>query len=164
MGSFEFTATLFDLIRRGHYTATPSTTERKTWAGLRSEQVADLDISPGSADANRSRTSSSIVVVDDVLNGGTEHLSSFRDRISDDRKKNSERFSAFKSTVKDAIEGRGWFQDAGARTLAIAAALFLIPGAIAVWQGIHGFSRSGRAGATSSSSRSVCARASTGRS
>ena len=102
-------------------------------------------------------------VVDDVLNGGTEHLSSFRDRISDDRKKNSERFSAFKSTVKDAIKGRGWFQDAGATTLAIAAALFLIPGAIAAVAGIDGFSPVA-ALATFSSSRSVCARASTGRS
>ena len=49
-------------------------------------------------------------VVDDVLEGGTERLSNFRDRISDDRKENSGRFPVFKNTVKDAIEGRGWFQ------------------------------------------------------
>ena len=87
--------------------------------GLRSEQVADLDISPGSADGESLTDFERpiVKVVDDVLNGGTEHLSSFRDRISDDRKKNSERFSAFKSTVKDAIKGRGWFQDAGAGRL-----------------------------------------------
>ena len=34
-GSLEFTATLFDLIRRGYYVAKPVTTEKKTWAGLR---------------------------------------------------------------------------------------------------------------------------------
>ena len=46
-GSFEFTATLFDLIRRGVYAAKPVTTERSVWAGLRTEQVADLEISAG---------------------------------------------------------------------------------------------------------------------
>ena len=46
-GSFEFTATLFDLIRRGVYTAKPVTTERSIWAGLRTEPVADLELSAG---------------------------------------------------------------------------------------------------------------------
>ena len=44
-GSLEFTATLFDLIRRGRYKADPVTTERKIWAGLRTQQVADLELS-----------------------------------------------------------------------------------------------------------------------
>ena len=46
-GSYEFTATLFDLIRRGVYTATPTTTERKIWAGLRTQTVSDLELSAG---------------------------------------------------------------------------------------------------------------------
>ena len=46
-GSFEFTATLFDLIRRGVFTSTPVTTERKTWGGLRSENVSDLELAAG---------------------------------------------------------------------------------------------------------------------
>ena len=44
-GSFEFTATLFDLIRRGVYNSKPVTTERSTWAGLHKEQVSDLELS-----------------------------------------------------------------------------------------------------------------------
>ena len=44
-GSFEFTATLFDLIRRGHYAAAHVTTERSIWGGLRSETISDLEIS-----------------------------------------------------------------------------------------------------------------------
>src|SRR4030095_3809249 len=43
-GSNEFTATLFDLIRRGRYKATPVTTERSVFGGLRHEDVADLEI------------------------------------------------------------------------------------------------------------------------
>ena len=46
-GSFEFTATLFDLIRRGVFTSTPVTTERSTWGGLRSENVSDLELAAG---------------------------------------------------------------------------------------------------------------------
>ena len=46
-GSYEFTATLFDLIRRGVYKATPATTERKIWAGLRTQTVSDLELSAG---------------------------------------------------------------------------------------------------------------------
>ena len=49
-GSNEFTATLFDLIRRGRYTATPVTTERSIWGGLRHEDVADLELAPGERD------------------------------------------------------------------------------------------------------------------
>jgi len=46
-GSFEFTATLFDLIRRGVYKATPTTTERSLWGGLRHETVSDLEVTAG---------------------------------------------------------------------------------------------------------------------
>ena len=46
-GSFEFTATLFDLVRRGHYSAEQVTTERSIWGGLRSQTISDLEISAG---------------------------------------------------------------------------------------------------------------------
>ena len=46
-GSFEFTATLFDLIRRGHYAAEHVTTERGIWGGLRSEKVSTSRSPPG---------------------------------------------------------------------------------------------------------------------
>ncbi|MDH4104341.1 MAG: DUF2207 domain-containing protein, partial [Thermoleophilia bacterium] len=38
-GSYEFTATLFDLIRRGVYRSEPTTTERPIWGGLPPERV-----------------------------------------------------------------------------------------------------------------------------
>ena len=43
-GSYEFTATLFDLIRRGVFTSTQVTTKRPTWGGLRSEDVSDIEV------------------------------------------------------------------------------------------------------------------------
>ena len=50
-GSFEFTATLFDLIRRGVYRSAATTTERSTWGGLRKELVNDLELSKGDESA-----------------------------------------------------------------------------------------------------------------
>ena len=50
-GSLEFTATLFDLIRRGRYRSTPVTTERKIWGGLKTQQVADLELSLGDVES-----------------------------------------------------------------------------------------------------------------
>ncbi len=50
-GSFEFTATLFDLIRRGVFTSTPVITSRAIWGGLRTERLSDLEI--GARDARR---------------------------------------------------------------------------------------------------------------
>ncbi len=49
VGSQEFTATLFDLIRRGRYKSSPVNTEKKTWGGLRHETVSDLLVTPGDA-------------------------------------------------------------------------------------------------------------------
>ena len=81
-GSYEFTATLFDLIRRGVYTSKPVTTETSVWGGLQKEQLSDLEISAGKPDGRCCRGSStSADVVDSVLDGGTERLSNFRDKI-----------------------------------------------------------------------------------
>src|SRR4029077_6671300 len=100
-GSFEFTATLFDLIRRGVYTATPVTTERATWAGLRSENVADLELAAGKRDAPLTAWESAVAdVVDGVIEtGGTERLSRFRERIEADRTAMSAHFTSFKANV-----------------------------------------------------------------
>ena len=48
-GSFEFTATLFDLIRRGVFTATPVTTERATWAACAARTSPTWSSPPASA-------------------------------------------------------------------------------------------------------------------
>jgi len=53
-GSYEFTATLFDLIRRGVYKSEPTKTERSIWGGLRSEEVPDLEL-PGGAEQGPAR-------------------------------------------------------------------------------------------------------------
>ena len=42
-----FTATLFDLIQRGRYKATPVTSEQKRWGGDKTESVSDLELAAG---------------------------------------------------------------------------------------------------------------------
>ncbi len=99
-GSLEFTATLFDLIRRGRYRADQVTTERKIWGGLKTQQVADLELSLGDVEAPVEAFEAPVAqVVDSILAEGPERLSRFRDRIEDDRTGNSERFTSFKSAV-----------------------------------------------------------------
>ncbi|MGZ8782979.1 MAG: DUF2207 domain-containing protein, partial [Gaiellaceae bacterium] len=85
-GSLEFTATLFDLIRRGRYRAEPVTTERKIWGGLKTQQVADLELSLGDVEAPVDAFEAPVAeVADSILVDGPERLSVFRDRIEDDR-------------------------------------------------------------------------------
>ena len=99
-GSLEFTATLFDLIRRGRYRDEPVTTERKIWGGLKTQQVADLELSLGDVDAPVETFEAPVArVVDSILADGPERLSLFRDRIEDDRTENAKRF--------DVVQVRG---------------------------------------------------------
>ena len=62
------------------------TTERKIWAGLRTQQVADLELSLADVEAPVEAFEAPVAsVVDALLAGGPERLSRFRDRIEDDR-------------------------------------------------------------------------------
>ena len=138
-GSNEFTATLFDLIRRGRYRSSPTTTERRSWGGLRSEHVADLELARGTdvplAPFERTVTD----VADAVVADGPWPLSRFRERITEDRTENSKRFAAFKSEVTAAIKARRWYSSGGLKLLVPAAALLLVGGALALWLGIERF-------------------------
>ncbi len=99
-GSFEFTATLFDLIRRGRYAAAPVTTEQTIWGGLRTREVADLEVSLADVESPVETFEAPVAsVVDSIVQDGPERLSRFRDRIESDRTSNSKRFTDFKSAV-----------------------------------------------------------------
>ena len=140
-GSFEFTATLFDLIRRGVFTATPVVTERSTWAGLRKESISDLEIGPGTAGGVVLRPWENAVsrVVDGVIEDGPERLSLFRKAIEKDRVTMSGHFTTFKSNVATAVGTRGWFISRGAALLALALVLFLAIGALLVYLAADGW-------------------------
>ena len=104
VGATEFTATLFDLIRRGVYTAKPVTTEKKTWGGLRSQDIADLELSRGQGNHLEAWERPVERVVDGMLDGASERLSRFREQIEDDRTTNAKRFTEFKEDTAKAID------------------------------------------------------------
>ncbi len=124
VGSLEFTATLFDLIRRKRYKATPVTTEKESWGGVKHESVADLQLEPGSPDGLAPFEEDVADVVDDVLSDGPERLSNFRDRIEEHRTSNSGRFTSFKEHVGAAVKEHKWFESGGLKVLIIGIVLF----------------------------------------
>ena len=136
-GSYEFTATLFDLIRRGVYKAEPTTTERSIWGGLRTETISDLEISAGEDTELRNWERDVANVVDGVLDGGSERLSRFRDRIEDERSTMHTRFSSFKEHVGDETARRKWFRSTGALPLIIGVLLFGLVGGLLVYLGVR---------------------------
>jgi uncharacterized membrane protein len=138
VGSHEFTATLFDLVRRGRYEARPVTTERSTWAGLRKQQVADLELAIAQGEHRDGQPFERDVtrVIDDILEGGPERLSRFRDRISADRATQAPRFISFQENVADWISRRGWYESMGRRVLIGAASLFAAAATALLWVGI----------------------------
>jgi uncharacterized membrane protein len=139
-GSNEFTATLFDLIRRGRYKATPVTTERPLWGGLRHEDVADLLITRADGAVETTPFEEPVTkVVDWVVDTEGERLSQFREEIERDRQTNSKLFRSFKEGVTAAIEARGWFLSKGLVVLGAGIALFGLLALVLLWIGIHGW-------------------------
>ena len=113
-GSNEFTATLFDLIRRGRYKATPVTTERPVFGGLRHEDVADLEVTLADPKVETTPFEEPVAkVVDSVVDTEGERLSKFREEIERDRTANSKLFTSFKEGVTAEIEARGWYLGQG---------------------------------------------------
>ncbi len=139
-GSLEFTATLFDLVRRGYYVAKPVTTEKKTWAGLRTEQVADLELSPGDSSVELTEFEEPVAkVFDHIVDDGPEVLSKMRDRIESTRASNAKRFERFKENVSDEIKKRRWYLGTGAKVFAVAIVASVAAAVVLLWMGIAGF-------------------------
>ena len=139
-GSYEFTATLFDLIRRGVFTSTPVTTERSIWGGLRKESVSDLELAAGKTDAALTPWENAVsLVVTGVIEDGPERLSRFRERIEDDRTAMSKHFTSFKANVGTEVGNRKWFISRGAVPLALALLAFGALGALCVFLAADGW-------------------------
>lgn len=137
VGPREFTATLFDLIRRGRYEARPVTTEKSTWGGLRSTEIADLELSLGQAGVAVAPWEEPVVtVVDDVLGDGRQPLSRFKELLSENREMNAERFKRFKAEVAQQIKRRGWYVNRGLWLLVGGAAILIPLGAVLLMGGL----------------------------
>jgi hypothetical protein len=85
-----FTAVMFDLLRRGELAAEPVSVERKTWLGLRTEEISVLEISVGESGGTALTPAESEVmsVVRRILHEGPAPLSEFRTQIRSDASAN----------------------------------------------------------------------------
>ncbi len=111
-----FTATLFDLIRRGVLTATPTSVERKTWAGLRREKISDLEIAlQDDSDPMRDFERSAMAVLKRVLDDGPQPLTEFRKRIRSDAAENAKSYTSFRNRVSKALVRAKLLDEAGVK-------------------------------------------------
>ena len=138
-GPTDFTATLFDLVRRGVYTSRPVLSERKVWGGLRTEQVSDLMLAPGRRDTLHPWERDVAQIVDDVLGEGAKPLSQFRESIEDDRTTMSKRFTSFKEHVADEVGARRWFVSTGVVPLVVGLLLLVVVAVATVWTAAAGW-------------------------
>ena len=103
-----FTATLFDLIRKGVFTAEPVSVERRTWAGLKREQISDLQIGLGDTEVSLREFERHVVtIVERVLEDGPKPLHDFRKAIREDAAANAATYQSFRSAVGEATQSAG---------------------------------------------------------
>ena len=141
VGAQEFTATLFDLIRRGV---------------LEGRAGADRALQAAGAGQARRRRPRALgrhrtqeltpwekkvaEVVDDCLERrASTRLSLFKDHIDDDRVTNSARFTSFKESVESDIKQRRWYLTQGRLAAGLAIAAFAVAAGLLLWIGIQGF-------------------------
>ncbi|MDH3308928.1 MAG: DUF2207 domain-containing protein, partial [Acidimicrobiia bacterium] len=109
-----FTAVLFDLIRRGRYTAAPTSVEKSTWLGMRTEQITDLEIGQGKPTNDvEAHEIPVITVIDRILAEGPLPLTEFRQGLREDPSANHTSYQAFKKAAADALVERGLLDTVG---------------------------------------------------
>ncbi len=130
--SHEFTATLFDLIRRGYFDAEPvSGGERGN--GATPGGGVDLELRRGDRSVSLADFEVPVArVFDDAVADGAMRLSRLRDRL-EEQPENVLRFGIFRDTVKQAIESRGWYTFTVARVLLLTSLGLFVVGMAGSW-------------------------------
>ena len=137
----EFTATLFDLIRRGRYKSSPVNTEKKLWGGLRHETVSDLLVTPGDESVPLADFEEP-VAGGDRLGRGRRRRAAERVPREDREAPLLERDALHQLQVQSrpaAIKARKWFTDAGAGLLGLGLAACVVAAVVLLWIGIDGW-------------------------
>jgi uncharacterized membrane protein len=129
VGTREFTATLFDLIRRGVLKAQPVSVKK---GGLLGEKtVTDLRVELGSYETGALEVFERRVLnlAARVLSRGPVNLTDFEERIKDDREANRSSYESFTDDLKRDVEGRDLVEKSPGRWLGPAAVLVGLVGA-----------------------------------
>ncbi|MEE8374793.1 MAG: DUF2207 domain-containing protein [Acidimicrobiia bacterium] len=136
----EFTATLFDLIRLGAISASPSQVERVTWGGFKTETITDLVLDlTDKTTGFRNFEQSVLTVMRRVLELGPRPLHEFKEGIREDATSNAETYQTFRDRVLTAVNNGGLLNNRGQGVALliglgliglIVASFFLVPRAL----------------------------------
>jgi uncharacterized membrane protein len=133
--SAEFTATLFDLVRRGYF-------EARAVPGSSDGDAGHIDLELERGDRTVELAEFEVPVArafDDLVGDGRVRLSEAQARLGDDDE-NVVRFELFSDGVKEEIDERGWYTFTAARVLLLASFAFFAAGMAGAWIA-YGFSR-----------------------
>jgi uncharacterized membrane protein len=127
VGTKEFAATLFDLIRRGALKAEPVSVKKNGWL-WGGKTITDLQIYYGEPVALNDYEWEVMDVAKGVLAYGPVLLSDFEDRIKARAERNGYCYERFREAVKQEVEGRGLLERGPGRWLAALALLLGLAG------------------------------------
>jgi uncharacterized membrane protein len=130
--SEEFTATLFDLIRRGYFRARPIP-EGEGGNGTKPAAGVDLELRHGDPSVSLDDFELPVArVFDDALADGPVRLSQLGAQLEQQRE-SVVGFAVFSDAVKHAIEHRGWYTFTAARVLLLTSIALFVLGMAGSW-------------------------------
>ena len=120
----EFTATLFDLVRRGHLTATPTVTDKWSWGSLGRRSQPDLELSRKGAKASATQLEAPVAkILERALGNGPIALSGLAERIEGSRDANAASYASWQRRVAGEMKRRRWYDERAGTAMALAAFL-----------------------------------------
>ena len=131
VGTREFTATLFDLIRRGVLEAQPVSVKKGSLWGEKTMTDLRVDLGSGESGSLADFERRVLTVAKRVLSDGPVNLTDFEERIKDgdDREANRSSYESFRDAVKREVERRDLVERSPGRWLGWAAFLLGLAGA-----------------------------------
>src|SRR5215204_4692186 len=123
VGSWEFTATLFDLIRRGVLYAQPVSVKKSVFWGEKTMTDLRVDLGSGHPGSIEDFERSVLSVAERVLSHGPVNLTDFQERMKriHDRQANRSSYESFRDAVKREVERRDLVERSPGRWLGWAA-------------------------------------------
>lgn len=138
-GGAEFTATLFDLIRRGYLKAEPTTTEKWSWGALGKREGPDLLLSREGDTGKAAPLESGVAkILERALADGPVRLSELSDKIKEDREKNAKTYTSWQGKVAKEFGRRRWYDNRGTTAIALAAVAMTLVAAALIAIGVVG--------------------------
>ena len=139
-GGAEFTATVFDFIRRGILTAEPVTTESWSWGTLGRRPQPDLLITRAPPSTNRSTALERGVdrILERALGGGPQRLSALPARFKAKQAANAASYTSWQDKIAKEFERRHWYDSRGATAILVAAGAMTVIAATLIVVGVAG--------------------------